>query len=468
MPQWAWGTLVVGLLSGWLLIESGPMGRSAAFAAEPATVLELAQATTKKKPASKATKPAMTKSTGKAKKSADAAPFDPESPWPQYMGPDRNNVSRETGLAKSWPDGGPKVVWTAADLGVGYSSVSIAKGQVYTLGSIGDDEMLIALSLESGNLVWKTRVGKTRPDGMGDGPRGTPSVDGDFVYAVGANGDLVCCEVKAGEVAWSLNILQEFSGSNIGWGISESVLIDGDRVICTPGGSKGTVVALDKSTGKTVWTCQVPGGSSAGYASAVPIEVGGVRQYVQFVQKGTMGIRAKDGKPLWANDRSHNGTANCSSALFADNMVFTSSGYGTGGAMLKLAAKGGETTATLGYFTKEMESHHGGMVLADGYLYGASDPGILRCLELKTGKKMWQDRSVGKGAITAADGMLILRSEGGPVALVKLSPEGYEELGRFEPQEKSGRQTWPWPVVAAGKLFLRDQEKLTAYDLVAP
>lgn len=433
---------------------------------QPLSGVEIAQAPAKKKPAVKTTKPA-TKAKSKASP-ASGGGYDPESPWPQYLGPDRNNISRETGLAEAWPDAGPKVVWKAEGLGVGYSSVSIAKGRIFTIGSIGEDEFLIALELDSGKELWKTRVGKTRKDGMGDGPRGTPSVDGDFVYALGANGDLICCEVAGGQAAWNLNILKEFKGNNIGWGISESVFIDGDRVLCTPGGSEGTIVALNKATGKTIWASVAPGGSSAGYASIVPIEVGGVRQYVQFVQKGTMGVRARDGKAMWANDRSHNGTANCSSAVFADNMVFTSSGYGTGAAMLKLTSSSGETRSELGYFTKEMESHHGGIVLINGHIYGSSDPGILRCLELKTGNKKWENRSVGKGAITSVDGKLILRSEGGAVALVRVDPDKYEELGRFEPSEKSGRATWPYPVVAKGKLFLRDQDKLTAYDVVNP
>lgn len=413
----------------------------------------LAQATSKKKPAAK-------KGAGKAAKSA-AAVFNPERPWPQFLGPNRDNKSLETGLARSWPESGPKAAWTASGLGDGYSAVAVADGLVFTMGAIGEEEHLIAVSLSSGEIAWKTRTGNRRGDGQGDGPRGTPAVDGDFVYGLGANGDLVCCEIKAGEVAWRKNILTEYEGDNIGWGISESPLVDGDRLIVSPGGAKGAIVALNKLTGKTEWATIAPERTSAGYASVVPIEVGGVKQYVQFLAKGVMGVRASDGKPLWGNNRASNGTANCSSILFDNNMVFSSSGYGTGGAMIKLAG----TQASLGYFTKEMESHHGGMVLVDGHVYGASDPGILRCIELSTGKKKWENRSVGKGAITWVDGMLVLRSEGGPVALVECQPNEYKELGRFEPGDRSGRSTWPYPVVAAGKLLLRDQEKLTAYEM---
>jgi hypothetical protein len=421
----------------------------------PASETLLAQASAKKKPAAK--KPA-----GKAaKEQSAAAVFNPERPWPQFLGPNRDNRSLETGLARSWPETGPKVVWTAEGLGNGYSAVSVADGLVFTMGAIGEDEHLIAIRLSSGEVAWKTRTGSRRGDGQGDGPRGTPAVDGDFVYGLGANGDLVCCEIKAGEVAWRKNILSAFEGNNIGWGISESPLVDGGRVVVSPGGAKGTIVALDKLSGKTEWATVAPERTDAGYASVVPIEVGGVKQYVQFLSRGVMGVRASDGKALWGNNKAANGTANCSSILYANNMVFSSSGYGTGAAMIKLAG----TQATLGYFTKDMESHHGGMVLVDGHVYGASDPGILRCIELSTGKKKWENRSVGKGAVTWVDGMLVLRSEGGPVALVACQPDKYEELGRFEPGDRSGRSTWPYPVVAAGKLFLRDQEKMTAYDL---
>ena len=228
------------------------------------------------------------------------------------------------------------------------------------------------------------------------------------------------------------------------------------------------MAALNKSTGKTLWTCQAPGNPRPGYASVVPIEVSGVRQYVQFVSAGTMGVRAKDGKFLWADTDSANPTANCSSAVFQDNMVFTASGYGKGAAMLRLTSRGGVTTSQFGYHTNDMKNHHGGLVCLNGHVYGSNDPGVLVCLELATGKVKWQDRSVGKGSVTCADGMLILRSENGPLALVEATPDAYRELGRFEQPERSGRSSWPYPVVADKKLFLRDQDKLFCFDIKAP
>lgn len=386
-------------------------------------------------------------------------------PWPQFLGPNRDNISRETGLLKSWPAVGPRLLWTAGGLGAGYSSVSVAGGLVFTMGNRGADESILAVKLAGGEAAWEARSGSPYREGRGDGPRGVPTIDGDLAYALGANGDLTCVEAKSGQVRWRKNILAEFGGQNIKWGICESVLIDGDRLICTPGGQQATMVALNKTSGSVLWRATVPGGVRPGYASAIAIDVGGVRQYVQFTANGTIGVRAQDGQVLWTNSSSSNGTANCSAPVFFDDMVFTASGYGTGGAMLRLSSRGNQTTAAQGYFTKDMKNHHGGMVVLDGYLYGSNDPGLLTCIELKSGTVRWQERSVGKGSLTCADGNLIVRSENGPVVLVEASPAAYRELGRLEPRERSGRNTWSYPVVADGKLFLRDQENLFCYDL---
>lgn len=384
--------------------------------------------------------------------------------WSQYGGPERDNRSPDTGLLKSWPSGGPPLLYTATGLGSGYSSVALSDGKVLTMGGRGDDECVIALDLETGEEVWATRVGTTRPDGTGPGPRGTPTIDGERVYALGANGDLACLELSNGTVVWSGNILREFGGNNITWGISESVLIDGDRVICTPGGKRATMAALDKATGRTVWTSKAPGDPPAAYSSAIAVEAGGARQYVNFTHSGVIGVRANNGDFLWNNSASANGTANCSSPLFYKGHVFSASGYGTGGALVKLTGGRGRGGAELVYKTNEMVNHHGGMVIVGDYLYGADD-GSLRCLDVMTGKLQWRDRSVGKGSIVYADGHVILRSEQGPVALVEATPEGYREQGRFDQPNRSNYNSWSHPVVAEGRLFLRDQDKLLVYDL---
>lgn len=404
-----------------------------------------------------------------AKRSAKGpgSPGDPAADWPQFLGPFRDNRSRETGLLESLPDDGPALLWTAKGFGEGLSSVAVSRGVVYTMGTDGEQESIFALNLDDGGEIWRTPIDHKLHDGMGNGPRSTPAVDDNRVYSIGSGGVLACLNTADGELIWKKDLLPEFGGSMIPWGICESALIDGDRVLCTPGGPKAGIVALDKRDGKVIWTSNIPQGNHAAYSSIVPADFGGVRQYVQFLRHGTVGVRASDGLPLWSNNRSANRSANCTSPLVIDDMVFSASGYNTGGAMLKLVsdAKVQKTTAELGYFNEKVQVHHGGMVCSEGHVYAAIDSGPLVCLELKTNKIKWLKRSAGKGSVTAVDGKLIVRSEGGPLAYVKMNPANYEELGRFEQKEPSGRQTWAYPVVAQGKLFLRDQDKLFCYLL---
>ena len=399
---------------------------------------------------------------------ADAAPAkaraSANADWTQYGGPRRDNRATDTGLLESWPDDGPALIGSAKNLGLGYSSVSFAPGVVLTMGSRGDDEYVICLDADSLEEKWSTRIGKTRPDGMGAGPRGTPTVDGDRVYALGANGDLACLALADGKPKWGGNILQVFGATNIVWGISESPLVDGDRLVVTPGGKEGTMVALDKRTGKPLWRAVVPGAPQTGYSSIVVVETGGVRQYVNFVHTGVVGVRAADGRVLWGNEASANGTANCSSPVIWKGNVFSASGYGTGGALVTLAGGRQGVAATLAYQTKEMKNHHGGMVVDGDWLYG-TDEGVLKCLEVRTGKVLWENRSVGKGAVVWADGKIVLRAEEGAVALVEATPRGYVELGRFTPENRSDRPAWPHPVISDGKLWLRDQDTLTVYAI---
>lgn len=388
----------------------------------------------------------------------------PSGGWTQYGGPARDNRSPDTGLMKDWPEGGPRRLWTATGLGAGYSSVALADGKIFTMGARGNDEFVIAIDFERGEEIWSTRIGSNRRDGAGDGPRGTPTVDGERVYSLGANGDLVCLDIADGRRIWGGNILQEFGGNNIGWGISESVLIDGDKLICTPGGQKATMAALDKQTGRTVWQAKVPGNPPAAYSSAIAVDIGGTRQYVNFTHTAVVGVRASNGDVLWSNGASANGTANCSSPLAYKDYVFSASGYGTGGALVKVTGGRGRAGADLVYHTRQMENHHGGMVIVGDQLY-ATDNEAMKCLDVMTGDVRWQNRSVGKGAVVYVDGQIILRGEGGGVALIDADPDGYREHGRFDQPERSGQAAWSHPVVAEGRLFLRDQDKLLVYDL---
>ena len=386
--------------------------------------------------------------------------------WPTFRGPKRDNRSIETGLLKSWPESGPPLAWSAEGLGEAYSSVSIADGKVFTMGNRGNSEMIIALSLDSGRELWATKNGSAFHEGAGNGPRGTPAVDGDRVFALGGNGDLSCVNAADGDVRWKQNILQTYGGSNIQWGISESPLIDGELLICSPGGRGATVVALNKNTGREVWRSMVPGAPKASYSSPIVAEVGGVRQYIVFTSSGVVGVNGKNGQPMWGDDGSSNGTANCSTPLFVNDSVFSASSYGTGAALLRLRSSGGRTAATRSYQTKDMKNHHGGMVIDNGFVYGTND-GILTCLELASGRVRWRERA-SKGSVVYADGHIVFRSERGPVSLFEASPAGYREKGKFNQPGRSNKPSWSHPVIADGKLFLRDMDRLFVFNIKAP
>ncbi len=392
--------------------------------------------------------------------------------WPQWRGPQRDGNCRETGLLKTWPQGGPALVWKVEGLGEGYAGVAVVKGRIYTMGNRGGTESVIAISADKGKEIWSYEIGKADSDGSGHpGPRSTPTIDGGALYTLGIDGELVCIDTASGELHWRKDLRKEFAGETPGWGYSESVLIDGNAVLCTPGGNEATIVALNKKDGALVWKASIPRDGSQGgktdraqYSSIVKAKLGGVDQYIQFLRSGVAAVSAADGEFLWRYNRSANGTANITTPIFHGNFVFTASGYSTGGGLVEVARNGEELQAKEVYFTNKMKNHHGGVVLVGGHIYGF-DEGILRCLDFKTGKGVWENRSVGKGSVLYADGHIIARSENGPVALVEATSSGYVEKGRFEPPNRSGKNTWPHPVISDGKLYLRDQGVLLSYDV---
>ena len=383
--------------------------------------------------------------------------------WNQFRGPNRDNLCLETGLANQWPQGGPPRLWTATGLGEGYSAVAIVGDLIYTMGNVDGGEHIIAIDKATGRIVWKARNGNEYREGQGNGPRGTPTVVNGKVYALGGNGDLSCVDASTGQVLWHRNILSDFGGSNITWGISESVLVDGNSVICTPGGNKGTVVSLNAETGRTIWASRVPEQPKASYASPVIATVGRIKQYVVFTSKGIVGIRAQDGQPMWGQNKSSNDTANCATPLIIDNFVFSSSDYGTGAELVELNSRGRATTARLVYHTRDMKNHHGGMVFHEGHVYG-SNGDILACVNVRTGQPTWRERSK-KGSVVYADGKIVFRNEGGEVNLLAARSDSYQELGSFYQPDRSGRPAWSHPVIADGRLYLRDQDKLLTFDL---
>jgi outer membrane protein assembly factor BamB len=409
---------------------------------------------------------------------SEASPFKPapmkedasaagEFDWPQWRGPDRTHINKETGLLKDWPKDGPKLVWKADDMGNGYSTPSIAAGRVFLMGNRNKKEYVLAVGEKTGEKLWETEVGAVRAGGGGyPGPRCTPTVDGSVLYALGLNGDLLCINVNDGSVVWRKDLAKDFKGRVGGWGYSESPLVDGDKLIATPGGSEAPIVALNKKSGEVIWKSKIPGNDGAHYASAIATEIDGVRQYVQFMAGGVVAVAADTGKFLWRYDRPHNGTANCSTVIASDGHVFAASSYGTGGGLVKVSKSGDSFGAEEVFFTRKMKNHHGGMVLLDGHVYG-SDEGLLTCLEFKTGEIKWQERIPGKGSIAFADGRLYYRNESGSgtVYLVEVNPAKFVLHGKFDQPNRSGANSWPHPVIANGRLYLRDQGVLLCYDV---
>jgi outer membrane protein assembly factor BamB len=347
-------------------------------------------------------------------------------------------------------------------LGAGYGSIAVKGDRVWVQGMRNRQSVVTGLNRADGKVVWVTMIGPAVENDRGSGPRGTPTVDGDRLYALTENGDLACLRVADGSIVWQKNILKEYGARNIGWLISESPLVDGALVIVTPGGRGAGMVAMDKMTGKTVWTSKELN-DEAGYSSPVVADVQGVRTVMTLTGEAGVGVRASDGKLMWHYTPVANGTANAATPVYADSKVFYSSAYGTGGALLDLRATGQEIRAREVYFTREMQNHHGGIVLINGYLYGFNNA-ILTCLEFATGKMMWRDRSVGKGAITAADGNLYILSEDNVVGLAEATPAGYREKGRFTIADQ-GWPSWSHPVVSGGRLYIRNQGTLASYDV---
>jgi outer membrane protein assembly factor BamB len=404
--------------------------------------------------------------------------------WPQWRGPDRDGRSPETGLLAEWPEGGPPLAWQASGLGSGYSSVAVVDGTVYTLGDQGESQYALAIA-SGGKSLWRTKIGKAWDDQY-LGPRSTPTVDGERIYVTSTEGGVFCLNAKDGAVVWQRSLPKEFGGSMMkakgtyDWKFSESPLVDGDRVIVTPGAKDGALVALDKLTGKEVWRTKIPalgerGEDGAAYSSVVISEGGGVRQYVQLIGRGLIGVEATSGRFLWGYNRVANGIANIATPLIDGDHVFASTGYETGSALVRLQGDGkGGVTAQEVYFLPPTtaQNHHGGLILDQGTVYTGTghNKGFPLALTLADGKVLWGPvRNAGRSsaAVTYADGRLYFRYQDGRMILVEATPEAYREHGTFEIPEVQ-RESWSHPVIADGKLFLREQDHLFVYDLKPP
>ena len=393
--------------------------------------------------------------------------------WPQWRGPNRDGISRETGLLKEWPPEGPKLLWQVQETGGGYSTPSVVGDRLYVMGSEGmDNEFVRALSTQDGKPVWTTRVGKVGPNDPGmnyPGSRATPTADGDALYVFGSDGDIAGVEAAGGKVRWSKNVRTAFGGKPGKWAYAESPLVDGDVVVCTPGGSEATIVALNKKNGEVVWKAALPEGDEAAYASAIVVEAVGVKQYVQFLQKGLVGVDAKTGKFLWRYEQTAKGSpANIPTPVADDGYIFSGSGRG-GGGLIRLKKSDDRFEVEQIVHTPKLPTAIGGAVKVGDYLYGTTSRALI-CAEFKTGALKWEESAIGAASLLFADGRLYLHGENGQVALVEATPDGYREKGRFAPPDQPDRgrsKAWAYPVVANGRLYIRDLGSLWCYDVKA-
>lgn len=382
--------------------------------------------------------------------------------WPQWRGASRDGVSSERGLAETWPEGGPPVAWQVDTLGEGYGAVAVVGRAVFVQGTSGDRSVVMRLSADTGRTLWSTALGPRLRQDRGNGPRSTPTVVDDKLYALNGMGELAQLDTATGEIGWQFNILERFGSRQLRWGISESPLVDGDRLYVMPGGRGGAIAALDRHSGETLWTSGELN-DSASYSSLIAADIGEVRALIGFTQSAGVGVRMSDGKLLWRYTAPANATANAATPVYGDGLVFYTSSYGVGGGALRVVSAGDAIQSGEAYFATNLQNHHGGVILYQDHLYGFFGP-ALGCVELSTGEIKWRARSVGKGSLTLADGKLFLLGEKHRVGLAEATPEGYRELGRFE-IEDLGEYSWSYPVVSGGRLYIRNQERLTAYDV---
>lgn len=401
--------------------------------------------------------------------------------WPQWRGPNRDGHSAEVGLFTNWPADGPKLAWENLKIGIGYGSPVIVGDKLYIMGgesnTAGAAEWVVCLNSTNGKEIWRTPLGTSAGKfntGWGGGPRGTPTIAGEYLYVVGATGDLLCLKTANGTKVWSKNFVKDFGGNIPTWGYSESVLVDGNNLICTPGGKKGAIVALDAATGKTVWTT-TDLQDGAGYSSIVPTDVDGTRFYIQQTGSSGVAVRAIDGKLMFKVSSIARKVAVIPSPVVADGYVFFTAGYGAGCECYKLVGDGKGGLKADPVFTKfkTFQNHHGGVLAVGDYIYGHSDSGGWTCFAYKQDKDeaVWNSGKLGKGSVTYADGHLLCYAEKtGELAIVKASPEGWNEVGRMKlpkksPTDKKDGAIWAHPVIANGKLYLRDYDYLFAFDL---
>lgn len=388
--------------------------------------------------------------------------------WPQFHGPRRDNISRETGLLKRWPEGGPELLWKAKGIGQGWATVAIAGGRIYTAGKIEDETIVTALDLD-GRILWQQKNGLAY-DRQFPGGRSTPTVNEGRVYHLSGEGNLGGFDAEKGNPQWSVNILDRFNGRNIQWGLAESVTIDGDRLLCCPGGEQIGIVALDKTTGETIWTCQGIGDKPA-YTSGILVEYGGLRQFITTMSGSAVGVELESGRLLWRFERDAPYDVNVATPVYQGGHVAISTTWGRGTTLLKLIVDGRDCSVEPVWHNPEFDIEHGGFLLHDGHLYGLADGNHKRrhwaCVDWETGEQTYDAKGPGRSsaATSYADGMLYLLGDDRTVALVPANPQDFEVVSQFElPKGPEGR-TWAHPVIHGGRLYLRHSDWLYVFEL---
>ena len=392
--------------------------------------------------------------------------FSHANDWPSWRGEDRSGISKEKGLLQSWPEGGPKKIWSSDQAGIGYSGFSVSEGGLYTLGAFGKEERLLAFNASTGKSIWSLKLGELLTNGWGDGPRMTPTIADGKVYALGGKGNLVCADAKSGKKIWSVDLVEDLGGKIPNWGYTESVLLDDGRVICTPGGDQGAIAALNAESGKVIWRSK-EFTDAAQYSSPIVILNRGKKEYVQLVMKNLVGIEADTGKLSWKSPWTGR-TAVIPTPIHDDGHVFIATGYGVGCKLVKLSPGGVNDV----YENKYMKNHHGGVIKHGKFLYGYSDGYGWVCQDFKSGELKWNEKkALGKGAIAYADNRFYCLGESdGRVVLIDANPTGWKSKGEFtitpQTKQRSSRgKVWTHPVVSNGKLYLRDQELVHCYDI---
>jgi len=380
--------------------------------------------------------------------------------WPQWRGPNRDGISKETGLLKSWPASGPKILWRAPS-GEGYSGISVANGRAYTMYGQGSDELLVCLDANTGKEIWRFRMDSQFYNDQGNGPRSTPTVDGNLVFVQGAKSTLYAVRADNGQKVWGIDLKKEYGAKIPTWGVSTSPLVEGDLVLVDVGGKSGySICAFNKTTGKLVWNSQT---DDPGYSAAIAITANGLRQAVFFTGSAAVSVSPKDGKMFWRYPWQTSYEVNAATPIFIpQDKVFISSGYGVGAAVLRIQGTNGSLNVEPVWKSRVMKNHWASSILHQGYIYGFDDA-ILTCINANTGEQKWQQRGFQKGSLIYADGHLIILGERGNLALAEATPAGYKEKAAAEVLR--GR-CWTMPTLAGGKLYIRNQSEMLCLDLV--